>query len=239
MRNLDMSAFCHTMIPTTQLPGESNRAYESFKLYLNMGPKRSQKRVAKKLSVSRQYIGRLSRLYKWRERVSAAFLEDHDAERRAKDQAALEVARELELRRECVRKDAWRLYSQFIEATEQHLRLPLSKSKPSDAAALAKMADILWRIAVGEQVSPSELTGHPGYGNPVPRPGAVPIINVIHRSDARTEAAKKIMYESIREMKDPPPHMVEGLKKYDQEQEMLARYGRRDGDAHIEQDERR
>jgi hypothetical protein len=97
----------------------------------------------------------------------------------------------LEARREAVRKDAWRLYQKFVEATEQHLQLSLNRSKPSDAAALAKVADILWRIAVGD-VSPSELTGYSGNGNPVPRSGVVPIINVIIREGEETKKAERL-----------------------------------------------
>ena len=227
------------MTPPTQLADEPNKAFAAFRCYLGMGRKRSQQRVSRKLAVSRQYVSRLAVRYKWTERLSAAMLEDRKIELDAKAQAALEAAREIEARREAVRKDAWRLYGKFVEAIEQHLRLSLNRSRPSDAAALAKVADILWRIAVGEPVSPSELTRHSGYGNPVPQPGVVPIINVIHRHDARTEAARKIMMDSIRKMANPPPHMVEALKKYDQEQEMLARYRRRDGDADTGQDERR
>lgn len=53
----------------SQLPNESAKAYEAACAYFGMGADRSQEAVSKKLSKSRQIIGRWSAFYDWVERA--------------------------------------------------------------------------------------------------------------------------------------------------------------------------
>lgn len=57
--------------PWEQQQGESAKAFEAFKVYLEMGPDRSQQAVANQLSKSRQLIARWSATHGWVERVAA------------------------------------------------------------------------------------------------------------------------------------------------------------------------
>jgi len=174
------------MIPTTQLKGESNRAYEAFKLYTNLGHRRTHAKVAKKLGKSATFISRLASRFKWRERIAATFVEDHDVEVKAKEQVALEAARELERRREVVRQNSWKLYQRFVDASIEHLGLPLRASKPVDASRLAQTASLLGAIGAGEQPSLS-----PGI------PISMPVVPVVFSVDERTLEARRIALASV------------------------------------------
>lgn len=57
--------------PWEQQEGESNKAFEAFTVYLEMGPERSVRAVGQKLDKSRTLIGRWSVTYGWVERAAA------------------------------------------------------------------------------------------------------------------------------------------------------------------------
>lgn len=65
-------------------PGESVQAFEAFKIYRDLGLKRSNQEVCKQLSKSRQLISRWKAAWNWDERVRAY---DNTLEREAHKEA--------------------------------------------------------------------------------------------------------------------------------------------------------
>ena len=65
-------------------PGESAQAFEAFKIYRDLGLKRSNQEVCKQLSKSRQLISRWKATWNWDERVRAY---DNALEREAHKEA--------------------------------------------------------------------------------------------------------------------------------------------------------
>lgn len=65
-------------------PGESAQAFEAFKIYRDLGLKRSNQEVCKELSKSRQLISRWKATWNWDERVRAY---DNALEREAHKEA--------------------------------------------------------------------------------------------------------------------------------------------------------
>src|SRR5688572_7016508 len=55
--------------PWDQQPKESNAAFAAFRCYVEMGEKRSVRKVADRLDKSRTMVGRWSKNWKWPERV--------------------------------------------------------------------------------------------------------------------------------------------------------------------------
>ena len=66
--------------PWERQPGESEKAYEAFALYRDLGLNRSNHEVCSKLSKSRQLISRWKANYHWDERVRAY---DNDLQKQA------------------------------------------------------------------------------------------------------------------------------------------------------------
>ena len=56
-------------LPSEQQPGETDKAFAAFTLYLNLGPKRSLAAVAKALGRSTSFIGTWSSKYHWLSRI--------------------------------------------------------------------------------------------------------------------------------------------------------------------------
>lgn len=54
-----------------QQPKETNKAYERFRLYRDMGAGRSLRKLAKELGLDLSSIAEMSSRYRWQERVSA------------------------------------------------------------------------------------------------------------------------------------------------------------------------
>ena len=202
------------MIPTTQLENESTKAYEAFRCYLDMGGKRSQERVSKKLSKSRQYIGRLASNFHWVERVRTAGLESHQIDRSAEEQAALEAARVNEALKKQTEADTLKATAKFVEKLDAMLNFPLQTSRTkddvikeggktihrhitimpakwtfADAARIAQIIDQLRRVTLGMPLGRQEITGKDGAPF---APVAPPIINVIHLRDEQSDAAKRL-----------------------------------------------
>lgn len=74
--------------PWDRQKGESARAFEAFLVYLQMGPERSVRAVAQKLSKSYTLAGRWSSTYHWVERCRAW---DNYLQREAKKAAVAEI----------------------------------------------------------------------------------------------------------------------------------------------------
>lgn len=59
------------MRPYDRLPNETSRPYDAFLTYLEMGPQRSQRKVAERLDKSTTIICRWATKYNWRIRAAA------------------------------------------------------------------------------------------------------------------------------------------------------------------------
>lgn len=68
--------------------GESDKAYEAFQIYLNMGSERSLEKVNKECTKSVSLLKRWSSVYKWQERVTAY---DNSIVEEARDAAVKET----------------------------------------------------------------------------------------------------------------------------------------------------
>lgn len=80
-----------TTQPWERQPGETNKAYENFRAYLELGPTRSQRAVARKLGKSIATVSKQSARDGWPERAQAWDMEqdrEYDAERRQKAREA-------------------------------------------------------------------------------------------------------------------------------------------------------
>lgn len=103
--------------PWEQQQGESAKAFEAFKVYLDMGSERSIRAVGEKLGKSSTLMARWSSTHGWVERVAAY---DADLRQQAHDQA-VKSARKMSERHI---KLALQLQEKAIQA--------LSKMKPED-----------------------------------------------------------------------------------------------------------
>ena len=74
--------------PWDRQEGESEKAYEAFVIYRDMGSERSQTAVSKELSKSRHLIGRWSSRWNWQDRV---FAYDNELQKEAKAEAVKEL----------------------------------------------------------------------------------------------------------------------------------------------------
>ena len=197
------------MIPTTQLPNETQKAYEAWQAYLGMGEKRSQEAVAAKLKKSRQLLSRWAAKYKWTERLMSANHEDAERQNKAKEQAALEHAKLIEARKVIVMERAWELADALFKKAsliakwplEQQTRTendgkttiiiePTKRWQQSDAGRLGEVADELARLAVGLPQRVTAATNADGSAVQT-GPAAQPIMNVTFEQTDETKKLEK------------------------------------------------
>ena len=180
------------MTPPTPSRGESAKAWHAFTLYLRQGPKRSRAKVGRELGVSRQNIDKWADRFHWSERVRTAMIADTERVARAADAAALDAARARERERLKFQQRALEASKRATERGLQILKQSAKGSKPSDAARLLAVRDMIGRAALG--VGGSEQTGAFGL-----RPTAQPIIRVVLHTDAQSEQLKKNEDEFFRQ----------------------------------------
>lgn len=103
--------------PWEQQPGESGKAFEAFKVYLDMGSERSIRAVGEKLGKSSTLMARWSSTHGWVERVIAY---DADLQRQAHSEAV-----------KSARKMSERHIKLALQLQEKAIKA-LSKMKPED-----------------------------------------------------------------------------------------------------------
>lgn len=91
--------------------GETDKAYEAFALYRDMGASRSVRDVAQKLGKSATLISRWSSANNWVERVSA--WDDQEDERRRERNAKRQIE---------VEQNAWKDYSAIRRAIDKRVQ---------------------------------------------------------------------------------------------------------------------
>jgi hypothetical protein len=85
--------FLEKRVSSTRFPwerqfNESRKAFEAFVVYRDMGPRRSQERVARELGKSAQLMARWSSKWSWVERASA-WVDEQDKQLRVSQQEAV------------------------------------------------------------------------------------------------------------------------------------------------------
>jgi hypothetical protein len=170
-----------------QLTNETLRAFDAFKTFVAMGPKRSIRKAARKLNKNSTTIAEWSKKYRWQKRLRELELEDCKRAVAADEQAKLDVAKERERERTLFQQRAIEVSRRATEKGLQILRQPLKGTRPADAARLLCAADAIGRAALGLSGESTAQTGHFGL-----RPIAPPNIRVVVRTDAHSEKVKEL-----------------------------------------------
>lgn len=122
--------------PWERQKGESDKAYEAFVTYRDMGTNRSIRAVAQKLAKSRTQIGKWSSGWEWTERVRAY---DNELEKEARAQAVKDrkdmTSRHIKI--------AMQLQKKALEALTS---LEVEAMTPKDIKEFIKMATDLERL---------------------------------------------------------------------------------------------
>ena len=122
--------------PWERQPGESEQAFEAFRIYRDLGMKRSNAEVCKQLSKSRQLISRWKSNYNWDERVRAY---DNDLEKQQHAEAVKNLkdmtGRHIKIAMSLQRK-----------ALEELDRMKVEDMTPRDIKEYIKMATELERL---------------------------------------------------------------------------------------------
>lgn len=122
--------------PWERQKGETEKAFEAFTTYRDLGEKRTVSAVCKKLEKSRSLIDRWKERWDWPERVRAY---DNELEREAKAKAVKEL-REMTSRHI---KIALALQQKALEALKD---LPIVKMEPKDIKEYIKVSTELERL---------------------------------------------------------------------------------------------
>lgn len=122
--------------PWERQKGESEKAFEAFSTYRDMGAERTITAVVKRLGKSRNLIDRWKDRWDWKERVR---LFDNDLEKQARDKAVKDrkamVDRQIKI--------AMQVQKKALEALEQ---LSVEDMSPKDIKEYIKMATELERL---------------------------------------------------------------------------------------------
>ena len=135
--------------PWDRQKGESARAFEAFLVYLQMGPERSVRAVAQKLSKSHTLAGRWSSTYHWVERCRAW---DNYLQQEAKKAAAAAV------------RNMNRRHAQMAAAIQGTAMQALQERgadmvNPNNFAAIVKLAAELERQSLTAELSEHDPSG--------------------------------------------------------------------------------
>ena len=122
--------------PWERQPGESEQAFEAFKIYRDLGVRRSNAEACKQLSKSRQLISRWKSKYEWDDRVRAY---DNDLEK----QQHAEAVKNLKDMTGRHIKIAMSLQRKALEALD---KLKVEDMTPKDIKEYIKMATELERL---------------------------------------------------------------------------------------------
>jgi hypothetical protein len=179
----------------TQLPNESHRAFAAFKKYVAIGDKRSIRALCRKHGKDRATCEKWSKKYQWQKRLRELLLQDCQRAIAADEQAKLNVAEERERERLKFQQRALEASKRATERGLQILKQSAKSSKPSDAARLLAVGDMIGRAALG--LGGSEQTAAFGL-----RPTVQPVIKVVLRRDEQSDEVKKNEREFLRKHPD-------------------------------------
>ena len=129
-----------------QQPKESNKAFAAFKIYLDLGPRRSLAAVAKKLGQSKCMPERWSRRYGWQARVLAWDAHFADLERQAIEQMAVEKAVEWWKLQEPTRRQAWQEAEHAIAMVKQAREQWQKSGRTPGFEGIARLLELAFRL---------------------------------------------------------------------------------------------
>ena len=136
-----------------QQPGESNKAFAAFSLYLSLGAERSTREVGKQLGKSEGLIERWAAKFDWRSRVAAHAGHLAVVEREAIEAAARSKAAEWLQREQKLRETEWEMHEQAIAAAKKGMAAYMGREKVyanlADIARMLEVASKMGRLATG------------------------------------------------------------------------------------------
>jgi hypothetical protein len=169
-----------------QLPDESQRAFAAFKKYVAMGDKRSIRAVCRKHGKDRATCEKWSKKYRWQERLRELELDDCRRAVKADEVAKLSLAEERAREQIKFQQRALEASKRATARALQILKQSAKGSKPSDAARLLAVADMIGRAAL--ELTPSGS----GAGAFRLNPTAAPVFRVVLRRDAKTDERRRL-----------------------------------------------
>ncbi len=136
-----------------QQPGESDRAFAAFSVYLSLGPQRGLREVARKLDKSLTVVGQWSSKFDWPARVAAHAAHLAIVEREAIEAAARSKGAEWASREQQLRETEWAMHERAIAAAKRGLDAYMAREKVyanlADIARMLEIASKLGRLATG------------------------------------------------------------------------------------------
>jgi hypothetical protein len=148
-----------------QQPRESAKAFAAFSLYLNLGPQRGLREVARKLDKCLTVVGHWSKKFDWPARVQAHGAHYAIIEREAVEAVARSKAAEWEKRETQLRETEWSMHEAAIAAAKRGLAAYMEKDKVyanlADIARMLEIASKLGRLATGLDKSNGETADEP------------------------------------------------------------------------------
>jgi hypothetical protein len=148
-----------------QRPGESDKAFAAFSLYLSMGPERSLAAVGRKLGKSEGLIERWSSKFDWPARVQAHGAHLAVIEREATEALTRGKAAQWLKRQEEHRDEEWALRGELVAAGRKVLKRFTEDGRGATLGDVARALDLaskLGRLATGMATDKTEITGEDG-----------------------------------------------------------------------------
>jgi hypothetical protein len=181
----------------TPLPNEGLRAFAAFKMYAEDGPKRSIRRCARRLHKSPTIIARWSKKYSWQNRLRELELEDCKRAVTADEVVKLSLEKERERERLKFQKRAIEVSRKATERAMEILKQPLKGTRPSDAARLLAVADVIGRRVLGLPSANVE------EGTPDSSPF---ILQIVNREEPTDEFSKQVRQNELEYLREHPEH---------------------------------
>jgi hypothetical protein len=148
-------------LPFEQQPGETEKAFAAFNVYLNLGITRSLAQAAARLGKHKNQLERWSKRWRWPARVQAYL--DHIAlvERQASEALIRAKAVDWAAREQEVRSGEWAARSRLIALAEKQISLweahPDKLASLHEIARFLDLASKLGRLATGMATDHTEI----------------------------------------------------------------------------------
>ncbi len=145
------------VLPFEKQPRESEKAFAAFRAYLEMGPQRSIRDVARKLGKSSTIIGRWSSKFDWPDRVAAFGVHVAMTERLAIEARAVEKAVEWEKLHEPIRREAWKEAELGIKMLREARERWEKSGRVPGFEGMARMLELVFKLKQFAAGMPSEV----------------------------------------------------------------------------------
>jgi hypothetical protein len=146
--------------PFEQQPDETAKAFEAFRVYLNLGPARSLAEVARNLGKSEGLIERWSRRHHWGERISEHGKHIAVLTRKAEVQVVNEFALERAKRNAAQEESEWQTRCELLALAREKIQKWREKPEKlgtlEGIARLLELASKLGRLSCGMATDKTE-----------------------------------------------------------------------------------